>query len=288
MKKNDNSEKKENNVSLFEKIFATVIGIVILTVIIISLLTSEPKFAITPITIALFVLLIVVAGMFVFDYISVGNVISLKKENEEIREENMQLRGIYNQNIVSNKSSLSVNINSADKDEINEKQQIEETSHQHESDKRPRMLSIDEKKNIKTKALDSYLSKYNMNSIIERDRVFSKNIEEIDPVMSRSRVFDAYYQDKDNEWFFDIVINNVFFGIYQYYLYIELSQIYHYNIKMGKKAKLLLLLPLLKINDIEVVKRREKNIEDLKRLFSPAIENGLLEVVPIDMTEIAI
>ena len=112
-----------------------------------------------------------------------------------------------------------------------------------------------------------------------------------DPIINRDSVFEAYIKRTFDELFIEsvgIVDPHI---VYDNRFYFQISRVYHYSHYNNVKAKMVLLLPIYQEkyvkNNPELFRNRDPKIwvRRIKEIYSPAIENGLLEIIEINISE---
>lgn len=119
-------------------------------------------------------------------------------------------------------------------------------------------------------------------SSLETRIQFSSEFIDIDPIMNRNIIFDAYYRTIQCEYFIDIKTGFSSSNINSVYLL--LSRIYHYRIAKKKQAKLLLIIPTFSEKYHQQILGHSSPYSSTKRfkeIFDPAIKNELLEILEI-------
>ena len=255
---------------------------------------------------------------------SFGNLITLKKKVQEketevskLSSENAELRNhittIYSASI-HNKNQNAMIIGSDDalraifkveqateEDSKNakaaEQEMIEAQANQQPLAERPHTsISSSDRRRITERlgkaAIDKFISNNDINPLsILHEVKFSEQFIGCDPIMERLMVFDAYIKRPVDETFIELLVNPAS-PTFDYRLYYMISKIYHYATANKTVAKLLLIVPKLPeafyseyIGTSATHRNVEANIMRLKKYFSPAIKNNLLEVVEIALSE---
>ena len=124
---------------------------------------------------------------------------------------------------------------------------------------------------------------------IQQNVRFAKYLDSSDPIMEYRAVFDGYLKRPIDEVFFECTHSLI--GPYVYYkFYYMISLVIHYARINKKSAKLVLLTPkyppafLLELYGDSPARNIDKELERLRNNFNPAIQNGFLEIVPIEYT----
>lgn len=279
-----------------------------------SFFCAEPNFSITTNIIAIFV---IVAILLVFDTVeslSISNVLTLKKKVKEketevsrLNNENIQLRNqfISMSSTLNNQTLNQINlgdygkgleVKSASEDEIKQEKAVNaivdgsskgQTVVHNARFNGARFASEFEKLLIDKFAAKNNLDVTNLRKDIKITGVISKT----DPIIDKDIMYDAYLRRSVDEVFIEISLVSNYHMMMDYRLYFMISRVYHYSKANQVKAKLVLVVPripkdyieskpewILRNNPSQVVSR-------LKKLYSPAIENDLLEIEEIDVSK---
>lgn len=301
-------EKKNN---WFVRILIIVLATFIATIITVSFFIGTPSLIITPEIICLILILVVLSLAEIFDSFSISNIISLKKENAKTlgelksqKEENRELRTqllnvvsatISNKNInvfgMDSKGLREILVEEAQPNDIEEKRESEEQI----IDNAPKETeAISPRSRIKFLravecfALDKFIKQNDIPSTsVFKEIKFSDEFVDVDPIMNRNIVFDAYYKTINEEFFIEVTMpSSVYHQIYT--LYHTLSKIYFYTTAKQHKAKLIVIIPILPESTRSQLQYHGSNkpiIEHLKNAFKPAINKGLLEFLKLEISE---
>lgn len=298
---------ESNKKNWFARILIIILSLFIAVLITISFIFSEQKFIITSGIIASVALLIVLVLSEVFDSFSVGNILNLKrkikettedldkskKENETLRNQLIaQINLITKQNNTQNiilsdgyEKLLGVE-KSSDLDGKNkfEKRDEEIIDADREftdySDKRRTFF-----RNFEKYAYDKIINELNIDKTkIFKDVQFKEGMIGIDPIMEKNIRFDGYFVQDECECFLEIKSQLLRYSPSIFMIYYMLNKIYFYRTAANKKAKLILIVPIM---DKELLKNinhfagSESDFEAIRNMFMPAINNNLLEIRPI-------
>ena len=104
---------------------------------------------------------------------------------------------------------------------------------------------------------------------------FSSSFQNIDPIMDRKIVFDAYVKADTRERFIETIRARSSAGMFSDRLYVMLNKIWLY--RQAKKAQAELILLIVEIEDDEPLNRLRSS-NRLIEFFQPAIANDILRV----------
>lgn len=130
-----------------------------------------------------------------------------------------------------------------------------------------------------------HVSKYS----ISRATKFSDAFVDIDPIMEKNIIFDAYYPSPQGEQFIEVITSSSVGNMYS--LYHALSKIYYYRNATRQQAKLVVLAVQMRESSdsnrssCTISSVTERQLADLQKTFAPAIRNQLLEIIPIEITD---
>lgn len=124
---------------------------------------------------------------------------------------------------------------------------------------------------------------------IEADQVlrnvrFTSAFESLDPIMERSVVFDGYYSNLEREIFFHSSRSSIRMPFSDDRLYVMLSKIYFYRRAKNTDSKLVYVvyeLPEKYTSQTSYFRSKDRALEQ----FRPAVDNNLLEIETIKITE---
>jgi hypothetical protein len=136
---------------------------------------------------------------------------------------------------------------------------------------------------IEDDALDKHLKKQEMPiAEVSKEVQFTTAFQNIDPIMERRAVFDAYLKTANKEFFLEVVtsVSPMIFDR----LYVMLAKILFY--RQAKQVSADLTLIVVKLPD-SVSERfgSADSIERLLQMFQPAISNNLLRVEIVSYSE---
>ncbi len=296
------------------------LAITIVCILALSFCNSTPRFSISKELCYVIVLGIVLLVSESVESFTFGDIISLKKEvkqkkedNAKLTEENKILRdqliSIYSVS-VNNQQTQKTNVNIAVQSATNEdqqeaeandtamltKEQLEDDLKASQNNKESSPLHGAERIELIRKIQKVVLKKY-IESINVDPRLIQYGVkfytENMVPnlIMKRNAVFDAYIKRPLDELFINSKCNMTSM-LYDQNLYYLVSEILNYQQYNHTKAKLVVLVPefsshfmkekLGKPMSSEMVKRNVKRLTDK---FEPSIQSGLLEFVTIPLSK---
>lgn len=298
---------ESNKKNWFARILIIILSLFIAVLITISFIFSEQKFIITSGIIASVALLIVLVLSEVFDSLSVGNILNLKrkikettedldkskKENETLRNQliaqiNLITKQNNTQNIILSDGyekllgvEKSSDLDGKNKFEKRDEEIIEsDREFTDYSDKRRTFF-----RNFEKYAYDKIINELNIDKTkIFKDVQFKEGMIGIDPIMEKNIRFDGYFVQDECECFLEIKSQLLRYSPSIFMIYYMLNKIYFYRTAANKKAKLILIVPIM---DKELLKNinhfagSESDFEAIRNMFMPAINNNLLEIRPI-------
>ncbi len=323
LRKKEGSEKKDFK-STFTKIAVIVLFTAMLTLLFVSFFAGESKLEISDGIVYIIGLMIFLLIYESIESFSIGNMLSLKKEVKDKKEqveklsaENSELRtqmvSVVRASITSqNRAEVvlgfgdaflkNVGVRNASNEEMSEEKSIEEPPSQdapptaERTDANSSQWSINLRLRFQREIDDCIIEKFAKQEGISEDGVrknvkFAASENCSDPIMTYRAVFDGYIRRPME----DIFIKTSFYVphihlIYQ--LYYTLSIILQYAKANNKSSKLMLLIPDISEKysahiypNPHTIKNRKYEIERLKSNLNPAIQNGLFEIVQIPFTE---
>ena len=300
--------------SKYTKVLTAILIIFILAIVLSSFLLSNNKFIITFEIIICFVLVIILVLAESFDNLSIPKLLSLsknikevKKENSDLKEANIKLleqvvsiKNSNNQNIYFPASFSTVgssNINDIKKVEENDSTNEQENQEVCDDISRPKLSHLERHKY--RMSLEIYLLKKALNreskistiqnSEIQYDVRLINNKPIEDNIMKNEARFDALKINGKNNEFYEVK-TSIFWADYIYQLHYMLRTIELYQESRKVWAKLVLILPKVD-KDLEkfLFNRLDNRFTILKEKiiskFEPAIENGLLEVLQVEVSK---
>lgn len=318
--KNKNSIKEKTRAN--SKILMAILLVIMTGIVLVSFFVSEPRFTISNGVIYLLGLMIFVIFFDSIEDFSIANIITLKKEVKEKKEEvnklsseNTELRtqltsivtaSIHNQNLNNVvlgfgdsflKYARVEQVPEPDSSGNNATEPSEETEPSNIGNNgmtgqpvsgfmRSQFFRHTEQIMINKYAV---LKEVPFESVQQNVR-FANYLDAKDPIMEHRAIFDGYIKRPLEEVFIETTYTTQ--GVNSYYRwYYMISLILQYAKTNKKSAKLVLLTPklpdsvLAQLSNVGVVRNVDREIERVRNNFQPAIQNGFLEIVPIELTE---
>lgn len=298
--KNKNKDKSSFNKSMvFPKIIVGIVMLIIIAIIGVSYLFSEEKNIITSQIVTLVIVLAILSVVWIFDYLQIGNVITLKKEKKniednlmDVRRENDFLRVQLSANLSvktqqSNTMKVYLSHPSIEEDKQEDKKEEKEMLEREivgdaENNRRKFRMARAELENV---LLKKFCQKNNL-LFEELQRRIALEIEPNGEMISTRRTFyDGYYKRLDEELFVEIKERMSLIGtdlIYQ-----QLSRILNYRESKNVRARLVLILPVYseKVQEKYAINYRDNTEISITKDFEPAIKNGLLHIEKITLAD---
>jgi len=292
------SDKKSNNF-----VRALIVGLsgFIVWIVAYSFLSLEPKGSISTGIITLIILLVVIVLSESFDNFSVGKMLTMSREikskdtsisklsseNTELRRELVNVVTSINQNqsstnIIGFPDDLAkkMGVEKATDDEITKKrsEENEETSGR----SRPVRKRVNHQK-LEEIAFSKFLENRNLTDydLIQEAKLVTQ-FSGIDAVSNIQPIYDGYINTGESEIFIEVKVSRVSSLMMRERVYLMLNKIYLYNKVKNANAHLNLLLIDIEGGDSV---RSHRNASRLKEFFEPSIVNGLLRIVPIELSE---
>ena len=291
--------------------------VLMLTMVVTSFVLGEPKYQIGETTIYIFLIIAVILIFDSVESLSIGNVVSLtkkvkQKEQEIVKlgEENQQLRNQILTVVKTNfNSQTSTNLifGGNPNDYIVEKAEEKELQEEKESkiETPPvenlqginsgvtnRRIMFKFREAVDELLLKRFLKENDISEIkIQRDMKIKSLSDGADPIMERDIIYFAYLKRHIDEIFIEVLSTPTPHLITDFKLYFMISRIYHYCRANQVKAQMILLVPQYPKsyfeNKPEIGRRYdiEKFLNRLNDIYSPAIKNGLLKIISIDISD---
>lgn len=268
-----------------------------------SFLSLKPEGTISNGIIALIVLLVVIILSESFDNFSVGKILTMSREIivkdnsiNKLNSENTQLR----KELVNIVTSISQNQTSTNiigfPDELAKKMGVEKATDEEISKKRseedeessersrPIRKRIDHQK-LEEIAFSYFLQKRNLTdyNLIKEAKLVTQ-FSGIDAVSNIQPIYDGYINTGDSEIFVEVKVARPYSIMMRERVYLILNKIYLYNKVKKANAHLNLLLVNIDGDESDPI-RIQRNTDRLKEFFEPSIVNGLLKIVPVELTK---
>jgi len=299
--------------NLFSKIL--IIGLICFIILLIwlSFVYSKESFVITSGIVVCLSFIIILALSESFDNFSIGKLLTLSKNNKQIKSENERLKNenfklisqminIKNNNnqnvsinlegsrniedINSNNSDINEDINSNNSD-INESIEEEQKFKTFEELRKERIERHRLMRAMEVCLLKKELSNVPQNAETQYEVKVISNEMITDDIMKNDLRFDAFSRYGKNNIFYEIKTSAFLWNVFELYYKIRLVQIY--GEKNNTNSKLVLILPKFDEKLKEKMMERQLEIFDRIRLkindvFEPAISNGLLVISNIEIS----
>ncbi|WP_445357600.1 hypothetical protein ACJJIC_18420 [Microbulbifer sp. ANSA002] len=294
------NEKKSNN---FVRALLIVLAGFILWVVAYSFLSLEPKGTISSGVITLIVLLVVIVLSESFDNFNVGKLFSISRELKEkegsidklsventgLRKELVNIVTSINQNqsstnIIGLSSDWPKNMGvvKASDDEISNKRN--EESEGNNDREKPTRRRVNTHK-VEELALSKFLKKRNLSDFdVIKEAKLATQFSGIDAVSNIQPIYDGYINTGDSEIFIEIKMSRTSSLMMKERIYLMLNKIYLYNKVKNANAHLNLLLVDLDGENGDQL-RAQRNSDRLKEFFEPSLVNGLLRIIPIELSD---
>lgn len=314
----DNHRKERTPLSV--AIFVT-LSVVMIGLAIFSFINGTPKYTISNGIVYLFGLVILLLISDSIETFSIGSIFTLKKKVKEkeaevtkLESENHDLRmqivsvvstvstSLSNKNSNFNLFDLHglvsqlVSVEQATADEVKRKEDAEQEAIREDKTHNTQQISRNQRQRFQSEFAELSLQKFLCqsgisNKDIHREIRFSEHFIDADPVIDRNVIFDAYIKRPFDEVFIEIT-NNLANIQMDYRFYYMISKIYHYSNAINTSAKMLIIVYRLPQSFQEKLfgstpfsRNPEGNIRRVKTVFAPAIKNGLLEIIEINISE---
>lgn len=307
--------KKER--SIFSKIAISIIFFIMLLFSITSFFAGSSRLTISNGIIYILGLMIFLIISDSIETFSIGNLITLKKEVENKKEEvkkltseNSELRtqivsimsaSITNQNRnqvffgIGETWLKNARVEQTTSDDTNDDEQIEiettedDTSNSNHSSTHMTAYS---RRRFLGKIEENIINKFIVKNEIEPSSVqqsvkISEHFTYSDPIMESKLIFDAYIKRPLDELFIEAIMGTPHINLI-YRLYYMISAIIQYAQINNKAARLVLLVPIFPnewMSKITPPRNQMRDIERLENTFQPAIKNGFLEIKRIEFSE---
>lgn len=289
MENEERLSQKSNR--LFSRIMVIIFALVLAVMIILKYFLIVPTEELSSGLIILIAILLVVALSESFDNFSIGNLITLKRRNNELKTEKDNLQTRYDTlqqsffSLSANFSQNQVTHNINNYKVSMEKATYEETITKHTEEEKD---THNKKEHYRAKRISSSdMQEFCLKKYLERNNSVKGLLQSDiklgvvgDPISEKSYVYDYYYQTPTEEVFIEITRTSLL-QLLNYRLYNALCKIWWYNQRQNRNARLDLLL--FSPNDTEDAKRySENNKKNIDEFFGTATSTGLLNVIKID------
>ncbi|WP_299180326.1 hypothetical protein [uncultured Neptuniibacter sp.] len=293
------TDKKTNN---FVRALIVALTGFIVWIVAYSFLSLEPKGTISTGIITLIVLLVVIVLSESFDNFSVGKMLTMSREIKakdtsisKLNSENTELR----KELVNVVTSISQNQSSTNiigfPDDLAKKMGVEKatdeeitkkrTEENEESTERARPVRrrVNHQR-LEEFAFSHFLQKRNLTDydLIQEAKLVTQ-FSGIDAVSNMHPIYDGYINTGESEIFVEVKVARASSIMMRERVYLMLNKIYLYNKVKKANAHLNLLLVDIEGEESDSL-RITRNTDRLKEYFEPSIVNGLLRIVPIELT----
>jgi hypothetical protein len=305
MAMNEVDQSKANN---FFRITAVPFIGLLTGIVLASLKYSPTPFIITSGVITLLILILIIISAEIFDTISFGAFLQLKKEiaraekeKADVKTENKELRtSLLSMATSFNQSQVTNNISGLDPLALRRFLGVVEASpeeKQKEKEKDDPAASVGEESSNNVNKKINYESKRKLRSIIEEDLIkkFSAKysiplldirkevkiglgIESLDPIMTKDIIYDAYVKTDQKEYFIEVIPTGAFIGTMSFYrLYVLLAKVLFYRQAKRVEAELVFIDVQIP-EDSDNVSYGSRSSSRIIEWFQPAISNNLLRL----------
>ncbi|WP_372770803.1 hypothetical protein [Pseudoalteromonas sp.] len=293
------TDKKTNN---FVRALIVALSGFIVWLVAYSFLSIEPKGTISTGIITLIILLVVIVLSESFDNFSVGKMLTMSREIKakdtsisKLNSENTELR----KELVNVVTSISQNQSSTNiigfSDDIAKKMGVEKATDEEITNKRteeseestersrPARRRVNHQK-LEELAFSHFLQKRNLTDfdLIQEAKLVTQ-FSGIDAVSNIQPIYDGYINTGESEIFVEVKVSRASSIMMRERVYLMLNKIYLYNKVKKANAHLNLLLVDVEGEESDPI-RNQRSTDRLKEFFEPSIVNGLLRIVPIELT----
>lgn len=295
----DKQDKKANS---FIRLFVMALASFITWLVAYSFLSLEPKGTISAGIVTLTVLLVAIVLSESFDNFSVGKFLTMSKEIkvkdtsiDRLSTENTELR----RELISVVTSVSQNQSSTNiiglPDDLAKRMGVEKATEEEISNKRTeeneesteRTRPVRKKVNhqkLEELVFSHFLQKKNLTNydLIQEAKLVTQ-FNGIDSVSNIHPIYDGYINTGESEIFIEIKVSRATSIMMRERIYLMLNKIYLYNKVKKANAHLNLLIVDIEGEENDSV-RNQRNTNRIKEFFEPSIVNGLLRIVPIELS----
>ncbi len=287
--------------SYFVRFLIAALCVLLAAMILFRYLAVDPKGEITSGVITLLSFLIVLVLAESFDSFSVGKLITIsrevKKKDREVDKLERQNAQLLSQVLSitntqaqhQNHTNVYGDYHAAPSVERASALDVQESQSADAVHSTPPELSEVTRERVNTRlatqvALTKYFAEQSINTLnVIYDAKLVSHFKDIDPVSNFQPVFDAYFNDGDNEIFVDVRIRRGSPLFIRDRLYMMLSKVHHYRVARRVNARLDLIL--ISMPNTEEPSRPNSNFYRALDGFEPAIANGILKIQEIAFTE---
>jgi cell division protein FtsL len=272
---------------------------------------GEPAYTISAVAFSTLVLMTIIVLSEAFNHLSLGKVLSLSKKvseektaKEEVKKENAELReSVLKLSIAVRQTQTNTTINAlpsellkylgVTKADEKDKAQDEETATAAPQETQVRSFAPERevtginrvriRRALSEEALERCLKKIGVpEADLSREVTFTSTFQNIDPIMERPIVFDAYMRTPSREQFFEALpyIGSATFER----AYVMLAKNLFYRQAKQVQAELILVISKLPESN-ELQQMNSRFGERFLQAFQPAISNNLLRVEFVEFSE---
>ena len=307
--------KKER--STFSKIAISIIFFVMLLFSVTSFFASSSRLTISNGIIYILGLMIFLIISDSIETFSIGNLITLKKEVENKKEEVKKLTSENSELRTQIVSIMSASITNQNRNQVFlgigetwlKNARVEQTTSDDTTDEEQVAIENAESDNTNSNQSSTHMSPYNksmffrmseemlINKFTAKNEIDPKTVQQrvrisehftySDPIMESKLVFDAYIKRPLDELFIETTQGTPHVHLI-YRIYYMISAIIQYAQINNKAARLVILVPVFPDEWMSKITPHRNQIRDIERLentFQPAIKNGFLEIKRIEFNE---
>ena len=280
----------------------------------VSFQNGQPAYTISAAAFSTLVLMTIIVLSEVFNHLSLGKILSLSKKaqeektaKEEVKKENAELReSLLKLSIAIRQTQTNMTINTntfppeilqylgVTKADEQDKAQDEDTAQPATQEAQDRTLVEESqtsginrvriRRMMAEEALERCLKRLGIpEADLSREVKFTSAFQNIDPIMERTPVFDAYLKTSNKEQFFEALpqLSPIMFEK----VYVMLAKILFYRQAKQVQAELILVVPKYP-ESAEINSFYSRYGDRFLQSFQPAISNNLLRLEFVEFTEV--
>lgn len=249
------------------KIFIILLFTFIIFLICYDFFDTSKNYITTEILIALSIALVLVC-IDSFDSFQIGNILNIKRENKNLKEQNDNLTKV----ITNINNNVCINNYAEVKQSTEEDKKTKLSKENGDYIDRPdyRLMVQEE-----SKILNDYIYKNGFeNATIIRDA----KLDLQNPFIKENLIFDLYIKQEDKEQF--IEVKNLVPSMYDYYyIHKQLFLISYYNrIKNANAKYVFILKENMTKGENKISELNKQKLEHMKEIFKSPIDNGLMVI----------
>lgn len=256
--------------SLF-KIFTILLFVFIIVLICYDFFDTNKSYLTVEILIALGIAFIILCADS-FDSFQIGNILSIKRENKNLKEQNDNLTKI----ISTINNTVCVN-NFAEVKQSTEEDKQEKLANENTDNKNKEFICTSTYKEDELKIINKYISKYGFdNATIIRDA----KLDLLNPLM-REVLFDVYIKQDNREQF--VEVKSLVPSMYNFtYVNKQLSMVMQYNkIKNANAQYVLIIKEDMMDGNNKIAKLNRQKYNRMKELFKEPLEKGIMIIIAL-------